>query len=449
MKVEEKLKVILTILFIILICLASFGGILVTKGKFVEDIIPEYKLGMDLKGSRLVEIKVDDSVNTVIYDKDGKVVTEEGKDTTKKEEPVNSKEVLTQENYKKVKQIIEKRFKALKLSDYTIRLDEKTGKIIAQLPEDSNTDVMIQYMLEKADLTIENDAGDVLLDNSHVKKAQVRYEQTKSGGVVVYLDVKLDEEGKNIFKDITNKYIETTDDEGNKTGKKVTAKIGGTSFEIKYDGEITNGIAVLEIGEESTNDSTVQSNLNIASNVALFINNGNMPITYTLLQNRYIMSDITKEMFYIPLAVIGAIILIAIIFLAIRYKKNGIFASVSLVGYIATLLLILRYANVVLTMEGMIGIIVCIVLDYIFTVYLLSLVKQSQVKTKSDASSAFKGALIKTLFIFIPVTITAVILCFASWLPIYSFGMVAFWGLLLIVLYNLIITRTLIVNNQE
>ena len=133
----------------------------------------------------------------------------------------------------------------------------------------------------------------------------------------------------------------------------------------------------------------------------------------------------------------------------IKYKKNGLLSAVSLIGFVALLLLVLRYTNVTLTMEGMIAIVIAVVLDFIFIVYLLNLIKRQDSKTAAEASHTFKEALIKTLFIFIPVAITAIILCFAGWLPIYSFGMVAFWGVLLIVLYNLIITRTLVVDTKS
>ena len=84
MKIEEKLKVILVVLVIILVSLISFGGIYIQKMKFVENIIPDYQLGMDLKGGRIIGLVVDNSKNTVIYDKDGKVVDKEGEGTTKK-----------------------------------------------------------------------------------------------------------------------------------------------------------------------------------------------------------------------------------------------------------------------------------------------------------------------------------------------------------------------------
>ena len=54
------------------------------KMKFVENIIPDYQLGNGLSRGRLITLGVDTSKNTVIYDKDGKVVEKEGEGTTKK-----------------------------------------------------------------------------------------------------------------------------------------------------------------------------------------------------------------------------------------------------------------------------------------------------------------------------------------------------------------------------
>ena len=95
MKTEKILKKVLIILFIVLISLISFGGIFIQKTKFVENILPKYKISMELTGARNVDLEVSTDTKTVIYDKDGNVVEEEGKDTTTKEEPINSQEILT------------------------------------------------------------------------------------------------------------------------------------------------------------------------------------------------------------------------------------------------------------------------------------------------------------------------------------------------------------------
>jgi len=52
MKVEKSLKIILIILLIVLISLISFVGIFVQKGNRVNNILPEFKLGTDLTGSK-------------------------------------------------------------------------------------------------------------------------------------------------------------------------------------------------------------------------------------------------------------------------------------------------------------------------------------------------------------------------------------------------------------
>ena len=449
MKIEEKLKVTLIILVIILISLISFGGIYLQKMKFVENIIPDYQLGMDLAGGRLITLGVDTSKNTVIYDKDGKVVEKEGEGTTKKEEPVNPEDTLTEENYDKVKEIIQKRLDLMHTADYTIRKNEKTGELYIQIPENENTDLITQYMAIKGKFTVQNENEEILLNNGHIKKAEVRY-SSGATGTSVYLTIQLNKEGTQIFQDITKNYVTSTDAEGKDNSKKIKMKIDdSTLLETAFDSEVSNGMIQMSIGGVSTNNDTIDGYVQEASNIVVLLNSGELPLTYTVSENRYVMSDITREMFYIPVAIIGAALLIGIVFLIVKYKKNGLLSSLALIGYTAVLLLVLRYANVMLTMEGMIAIIIAIVLNYIFTVYLLSLIKHKDSRTVAEASHVFKEALIKTLFIFIPVAITSIILCFAGWLPIYSFGMVIFWGLLLIVLYNLIITRTLVVDTKN
>ena len=37
-----------------------------------------------------------------------------------------------------------------------------------------------------------------------------------------------------------------------------------------------------------------------------------------------------------------------------------------------------------------------------------------------------------------------IVFCFIKWIPISSFGMIGFWGLTLIAIYNVAVTRTLL-----
>ena len=44
----------------------------------------------------------------------------------------------------------------------------------------------------------------------------------------------------------------------------------------------------------------------------------------------------------------------------------------------------------------------------------------------------------------IPIIIAIITFCFAGWEPISSFGMIMFWGVALIAVYNIIITNNLL-----
>ena len=449
MKVEQKLKIAFIVLIIILISLVSFGGIFVQDTKFVKNIMPNYNLGMDLTGSRLVRLKVSDEVITTYYDKDGKETEEEGKDTTKKEEPVNPKESLTKENYLKSKEIINKRLENLNVSDYKIRLDEGTGDIYLELPENNNTDLNAQYSAIKGNFTVKDDeTGEILLTNSNIKNSYCAY-NTTTEGTSVYLIIEFNEEGTEILKNITNTYTSYVED-GETKNKQVNLMVDDTTLTSTYfSEEISNGMIQLSIGKATTSGEDFASYAEEASQLAILLDTDALPITYTIDENRYVISDITPNMLFIPVILAVVLIVIGIVFLILRYRKNGILASISYIGYIALYLLILRFTNTVITLEGIVGVVIAVILNYIFTMYLLHLLKHQESSTLAEASSSFKEAVLKALFILIPVTIVSVVLCFVEWVGASSFGMTIFWGILISFIYHLVVTRSLIVATTK
>ena len=75
--------------------------------------------------------------------------------------------------------------------------------------------------------------------------------------------------------------------------------------------------------------------------------------------------------------------------------------------------------------------------------------QNKKMNTQDEATRGFKEVLLKTLFILVPVTIIAVVLCFSGWLAEESFGMTIFWGIFISIIYSLIFTRTLIVASTK
>ena len=116
----RKLGKILMVLCVIAICLISFVGILVSKQGQMKNVLPEYRLGMNLTGGRVSKFKISEKTEDTIYDAEGKV-TNEGtnedgslKEGYRKEtKPVNAEDCLNIDNYQKAKKVMENRLKSI------------------------------------------------------------------------------------------------------------------------------------------------------------------------------------------------------------------------------------------------------------------------------------------------------------------------------------------------
>lgn len=441
---ERRLKIALIVLLIILISIISFLGLFVQDTKFMKNLLPEYKLGMDLKGHRAITVNVSDEEETIYYDKDGNEVNSEVEGGKTEKKPVNAPESLTAENYKKAKELVEKRFSDLNLSEYIIRLNENNGSITAYLPENDMIDIASQFVYSKGEFTIENEDGEILLDSNNLDNVRVGYSSTETG-TAVHLSFEFKDDCIDKLKEITNTYVKSTDEEGKDTSKKVLIKVDeNTLLQTSFSEEIVNGILPLTLGT-TTDTETLNTYIQKASNIAILINNGPLPIDYTVDQNRFIKSDLTMQDAIIPLIVIGAILVIAFLVLIIKYKKLGLLSIISYIGYLALLLIVIRYTNLVITLEGIFGILIAMVLNYVFLIYLLQSLKKTT--NIAEVSRVYNKSILSIILILVPAVIIGVVFAFAVWLPAYSFGTIIFWSLLIMILYNVSITRILLLNS--
>ena len=74
-------------------------------------------------------------------------------------------------------------------------------------------------------------------------------------------------------------------------------------------------------------------------------------------------------------------------------------------------------------------------------VFLLNYILLNQLLAKANnRKEVYKEFFVKIL----PIIIMIITFCFINWIPISSFGMVMFWGIVLIGGYNSLITNTLL-----
>lgn len=451
MKKYKGMKITLIILTIILLSMISFIGIYVQDKNQIKNIMPEYLLSRDLKGYRRVELKVSDEIaETIRYDEEGKVLSEDDTETTAARtevKMVNNSEVLTEENYKISKEILEKRLDKMQVEDYIIRQDKENGNIILELPENSNTDRAVgQLSLQGKFEIVDNDTNEVLMTNSDLKSVKAGYGTTSSGTTAIFININFNKEGTEKFKNITNTYVEivvekeeetaneveaeeTEKDETETVTKEIAIKIDDTTLlTTHFDAEISNGVLQLSVGSSSNATSEdMQEYLLEANTMAALLDAGKMPIIYEVEQNKYILSDITTDKIEIAVSIAIVILAIGMIYFIIRYKTKGILGSISLIGYVAILLIAVRIFNVEISVGSLVGIALGIAINYFI---ISSMLKQKEIM---QVIKKYVIALIPTLIIAVVFTLMNI-----------AIGSVMFWAVVIAILYNLSITNIML-----
>lgn len=472
----KKVKTLTIVLIIVLLTAIAVLGIYIPKQNRMENIVKDYTYSMDLKGGRVIALKADASNKTIIKDKDGKEIADaeslseeelNKKGYVKEEVPYNSSEVLNENNYKKSKEIIEKRLQNLGLQNYEIRLNEQNGDIMVKIPEDSATDEIVSNLGTTGKFEIvDSQTNEVLMDNGDIEKANVMYgSNPDSAGTMVYLNIEFDKEGTKKLEEISGKYKNeentsnttneenTTDDTNTENNtennteeikKEITMKIDDeTIMTTDFDEPLKTGKLQLSVGNNATDEKTLNGYIAQATSMSTVLDSGNMPIKYTIEENKYILSDITKDNINTVFYVIAGIVTIALIVLIVRYKTQGLLGAISYIGLASLLSIILRYTNVVISIEGIIGIILVLILNYIFVNKLLTKINRKELN-KETVNQNIKQTYKEFFMLIIPICIATITFCFINYEPISSFGMVMFWGIVLIAIYNILITNLLI-----
>lgn len=440
MKKFKGLKITVIVLLIILLSMVSFIGIYVQDKNQVKNILPEYILSRDLKGHRRIELKVNDEVKeTKKYDADNNLITDDTTEVARTEEiKVNSEEILTKENYEASKKVIEKRLEEMQVNNYDIRQNLENGTIILELPEDDNTDRTVgQLSLQGKFEIIDKDTNEVLMTNDDLKSVQSKYGTTSSGTTSIVLNIQFNKEGTEKFKNITSTYVQTTktvEQEGEEAKeetvtKEISIKIDDTTLlSTHFSEQVTNGLLQLSVGS-SANSTTeeLQEYAKEATSMAALLDSGKMPIVYEVEQNKYILSEVTQDVIEKGIVVSIIVLTLAIIYLIIKYKGKGILAGISIIGYVALLLLAIRYANVEVSIAGIIEILFSTLINYMLVV---SMLKEEKIN----------NAIKKYSLILIPTLVIAIAFTFSN----IAVGIVLFWGIVIAMLYNISVTNLLL-----
>lgn len=451
MKKEGSLKLILAILVIILLCIVSLGGIYAKDKNVMKNVLPNYILGMDLDTNTIIKLDVvknegNSSENT----------QEESNETEKNSESENSENaennteknnsengqaqnIYTVENFKQSKKIIEKRLKNAGINQYTLRLDEQSGTIIMEVPDDTNNDTLQNiFVVGKTEIKI-SENNEVIGDYNSISKITTAIDDSYVNygiGSFVKLDIEFSKDAVKKFEEIKNNYIIPTDEEGKQTENNIVIAIDGSAIcsmtETEFLETAVKGSLPLKLGDYTNDKTTLNNTLKEADSIKNIIQSGNLPITYSVNYTNDIHSNISEIGI---ISVFAVILIIMLVYLVLKYKLKGILAELDILGFGALLLLVLRYTNVEISIASIVSIATMLILQFIYSVKLLD--------NEKISSKIFTEETIKFTKMLIPAFIMSVVIAFANILEISGFGMILFWGIILFEIFNNIITREL------
>lgn len=464
----KKIKLVAKVLTIIIICLVGFLGMYLPWKKPIEmnNLIKDFNLSKDLKGYREIVLKVSDA--NKVLDSDKKVVgdTDSYDDDkikeqkyTKSDEKVNSNEILNEQNYEKSKAIIEKRLNKFGVQDYNLSMDKQSGTIYIQIPEDNNTDRVVNNITQTGSVELKDSKDDskVYLKSENLKEAKVLYSQVDAG-TAVYMSLQFNKEGKDTLRNISeNEYktlpeestensedneesesskSEENKDENKEEQKEVTLYISGSAITTtSFDEPVETGNIDLRIAQPSTDSETLQNSITSAQTIAALLNNGVLPLKYNVKENQYVKTDIKTETVRNVIVAVSIVVAVLLLYMIKKYKIRGLLASLSYIGFISLYTILLRVFNVTIALEGIAGGILILVLNYLANMRLL--------EANGDTKKYYKLYLdiimklipifaISIIFVFIPVTSLA------------SIGMTLFWGIVLMLAYNVTLTKNIV-----
>ena len=445
---DTKILKLITWIMIVLIIIVGFVGIYTKKLNKLTNIIPEYNFGMDIKGNREFNLIIDnkEEEKKVLIDSNGEVAGEvineekqpDGYTIETRKVKLNNDEDLTIENFEKTKKIIEKRIKKFKINEYNLKLNNQTGNIIIELPQNEETDNNYSMLITEGKFEVlDNQTGIVLMDNSEVVKAAATMNQSSTNGYDVYMQIQFNEEGVQKLKDISNKYIEYTE-EGNEESSidYVAFKLDETTLYTTYFAEEwTSDVIYIPIANNITDSTQLKETFDSVEKLSDIINTGKLPVKYYLESDEFLKSSITKENIEIFKYGVLSVLIVVSIILAIRFKLRGFELGIINIGFVALYSIILRYLNIEINLPGIISILAIIIINLALYYFIL----KNNIEN-NEINKMFK----EFNMIIIPFIIIAVVFTLTNNINTLTIGMLTFWGIAICELYNLVVLKIIL-----
>ena len=446
----KKVRIIAILLISIFIIAMGFCGIYAQVKGIWENVLPKYNLGMELSGYKEYTFELDTNEETkdVYVDENGNYKgTVENANTSEasvqgqykiesRTIKANEPSQITIENFEKVKDTIKKRLERNGINEYNIRLDNVTGKMLLEVPNEERNDIEISIVTTIGKLEfVDQETGVVVLDDANLIAASPYSRTEETGEYGVYLQLEFEESVKEKLAELTRTYTESVSGTGDKKIKYIEVRIDGVPFiETYFQKEITSGIVHVPVGDLTTDHEEYHLLLDSVTEISNLINEENIPLQYVANSEIIVGPNSILEEYGNIIKIAILLIFVAIsIYMIVRFKFEGLRQAIFALTYIALITIIFRYAKVIITVNSLIALAGCIIINYVFSIKFLKKLQKLE-----NRKMALKETLKEIYLSIVPVCIIAVIFTFMIETVISSVGMTLFWGLLIQVILSLL-----------
>lgn len=296
----------IVVLVAILATVAAFGVNLgVVKIPAVDKMI---KLGLDLRGGASVVLEAKDTAN----------------------DPVSKDKI------DRAIATIRARIDSMGVTEPSITA-QGSNRILVELPEIKDTERALEIIGKTAQLKFIDEAGNVILTGSDIKKAQAEYSGSNGASEPV-VAFELSSEGAKKFADATAKNI----------GKIIGIYLDDKAISTpRVNSVIPDGKGIIE----------GMADMKEAGDLATYIRAGSLPVQLETLSVSSVGPQLGANSFEKTIYA-GAIgIIVVFLFMMLYYRVPGLVADVALVLHTVLVLFVLALLHTTLTLPGIAGII--------------------------------------------------------------------------------------------
>lgn len=410
MKKKNVLKLLISIVVIAVIAYLSVFGLKIGDKTIVKSA-KEIKTGLDISGGV-----------TIIYQAN----SEDGV-------------AITEQDLEKSVAVIRKRLEKVNIFDYIVRTDPEMSQIYIEIPtntQDASVDPLeaVKGLDKTAKVEFRDPDGNVLLSGDDIKSAAYSNEAVDSTGLPSpHVVLTFSEEGSTKFAEAT----------GNLVGKTMGIYLDDEEISAPHVNEkIESNTAIITMGQGTFEERKAE-----AQNLAVLIDSGALPFSLSVISKEYVGPYIGQQALEISIkAGIVALIIVFVIMIVV-YRMQGFAASITLVSYVAIMILILSTTGISLTLPGIAGIILSIGMAVDANVIIFERFKE-ELKGKVAPERAFDRSFKASSSAIIDGNVTtftvAILLYIFGMSSIKGFGILLAIGVLLSLFTSMVVTKYLL-----